>query len=73
MARKPKRISAFFYQTVAGAEPVRDWLKTLDEEDRKIIRDDIATVELGLTSRNAGLQGAGQRPLVGKKLAGEQT
>jgi phage-related protein len=45
MAQKLKKIPAFFYQTAAGAEPVRDWLKTLDEEDRKIIGSDIGTVE----------------------------
>ena len=45
MAKKLKKIPAFFYQTAAGAEPVRDWLKTLDEEDKKIIGDDMATVE----------------------------
>lgn len=47
MARQPKKIPAFFYQTAAGAEPVRDWLLTLDDEDRRIIGADIATVEYG--------------------------
>ncbi|MDP3739961.1 MAG: type II toxin-antitoxin system RelE/ParE family toxin [Hyphomonadaceae bacterium] len=47
MAQKLKRIPAFFYQTAAGAEPVRDWLRTLDDEDRKVIGEDIATVEFG--------------------------
>jgi hypothetical protein len=47
MARTPKRIPAFFYQSASGGEPVRDWLKTLDEEDRKTVGEDIATVEFG--------------------------
>lgn len=47
MARQPKKFPAFFYQTAAGAEPVRDWLLTLDAEDRRIIGVDIATVEYG--------------------------
>lgn len=47
MARQPKKIPAFFYQTAAGAEPVRDWLLTLDAEDRRVIGVDIATVEYG--------------------------
>ena len=47
MAKQPKKIPAFFYQTAAGAEPVRDWLKELDEDDRRVIGEDIATVEYG--------------------------
>lgn len=47
MARQPKKIPAFFYQTAAGAEPVRDWLLTLTDEDRRTIGVDIATVEYG--------------------------
>lgn len=42
-----KRIPAVFYRTAAGAEPVRDWLKKLSAEDRRIIGLDIATVEFG--------------------------
>lgn len=44
---KPKKINAYFFKTSAGAEPVRDWLKTLNEEDRRKIGYDIATVEFG--------------------------
>lgn len=47
MARQPKKLPAFFYQTAAGAERVRDWLQALDAEDRRIIGVDIATVEYG--------------------------
>lgn len=47
MARQPKKLPAFFYETAAGAEPVRDWLLTLDDEDRRVIGTDIATVEYG--------------------------
>jgi phage-related protein len=42
-----KRIPARFYKTEAGNEPVRDWLKGLDQEDRKLIGADIKTVEYG--------------------------
>ncbi len=45
MAKKLKKIPAFFYQPGSGAEPVRDWLKGLDEEDKQTIGEDIATVE----------------------------
>ena len=47
MAKQPKKIPAFFYQTPAGAEPVRDWLKKLDDDDRRVIGEDVATVEYG--------------------------
>lgn len=42
-----KRITVNFYQTGAGAEPARDWLQGLGREDRRIIGEDIKTVELG--------------------------
>ncbi len=45
--KTPKKIQAFFYETAGGSEPVRDWLKDLAEEDRRIIGADIATVEYG--------------------------
>jgi phage-related protein len=34
-----------FYRTSAGAEPVRDWLRSLDSEDRKIIGLDLMRVQ----------------------------
>lgn len=40
-----KRLSAFFYQTATGREPVREWLKQLDQADRKVIGEDIKDVE----------------------------
>lgn len=42
-----KILSAKFYSTPAGNEPVLDWLKGLSKEDRKTIGNDIRTVELG--------------------------
>ena len=44
---EPKRIEAAFYRTEAGTEPVRDWLRGLDREDRLRIGTDIKTVEFG--------------------------
>lgn len=40
-----KRLPASFYQLPSGREPVRQWLKALDEADRKIIGEDIKDVE----------------------------
>lgn len=42
-----KKLPAVFYCTAAGNEPVREWLKTLDAADRKIVGQDIATAEFG--------------------------
>ena len=42
-----KRITATFFATKSGTEPVRDWLKSLPREDQKRIGDDIRTVEFG--------------------------
>ncbi len=42
-----KRIPAAFYENASGQEPVRQWLKALNEKDRKIIGDDIRLVEFG--------------------------
>ena len=42
-----KKISAVFYQTELGAQPVRNFLLGLPRDDRRIIGNDIATVEYG--------------------------
>lgn len=47
MAERTKRITVIFYRTDSGNEPVRDWLKGLDAADRKIIGDDLQTLEYG--------------------------
>ncbi len=40
-------IPVIFYRTGAGAEPVRDWLRSLSAEDRRTIGTDLATVQVG--------------------------
>ncbi|MBN1594892.1 type II toxin-antitoxin system RelE/ParE family toxin [candidate division FCPU426 bacterium] len=40
-------LPAFFYKTTTGAEPVRDWLKSLNREEKKHIGEDIKTVQFG--------------------------
>jgi len=42
-----KKITSLFYETGNANKPVREWLLTLSKEDRKIIGDDIKTVEFG--------------------------
>jgi len=45
MKARPKRLPARFYRSDSGREPVRDWLKSLPPEDRRIIGEDIKDVE----------------------------
>ncbi len=45
MSEDLKKLVAVFFRTSSGNEPVREWLKALPVEDRKIIGKDIATVE----------------------------
>lgn len=40
-----KRVPAFFYQLASGREPVREWLRSLDDADRKVIGEDVKDVE----------------------------
>lgn len=40
-----KRLPASFYASPSGREPVREWLKALDRDDRKVVGEDIKDVE----------------------------
>lgn len=40
-------ITINFYRSANGNEPVREWLKELNRADRKVIGDDLQTVQLG--------------------------
>jgi phage-related protein len=40
-----KRLPAVFYALPSGREPVREWLRALDADDRKVIGEDIKDVE----------------------------
>jgi phage-related protein len=42
-----KRVPAIFFRTESGGEPLREWLKSMPPEDRKLIGEDIKTVEFG--------------------------
>lgn len=42
-----KKLPASFYVTSSGNEPVREWLLNLEDEDRRIVGQDIATAEFG--------------------------
>ena len=45
MDKDLKRLRVRFYRTTSGREPLREWLKELPAEDRKIIGEDIKDVE----------------------------
>ena len=47
MTQVPKKVTVFFYKSDTGKMPVRDWLLGLPDEDRKIVGEDIKTVEFG--------------------------
>ena len=40
-----KELPAVFYRARPGREPVRDWLRDLEPEDRKVVGDDIRDCE----------------------------
>ena len=42
-----KKITSLFYTSASGNKPVREWLLSLNKEDRKAIGEDIKTVEYG--------------------------
>jgi len=41
------RLRVVFFMTDSRREPVRAWLMSLDKEDRKIIGEDVKTVQFG--------------------------
>jgi hypothetical protein len=41
------KLKVVFYKSPSGNEPVRDWLKSLSIEDKKMIGEDIKTVQFG--------------------------
>jgi len=47
MTDEERRVPARFFQTETGNVPVLDWIKELSKTDRKIIGEDIKTVETG--------------------------
>ena len=41
----PRPLPVVFFRTDAGREPVRDWLKELAREERRIIGEDLKTLQ----------------------------
>jgi len=47
MPQRTKPLPVVFFATSAGREPVREWLKELDKDDRREIGADILAVQQG--------------------------
>lgn len=47
MNEDAKKLIVHFYRSLAGTEPVRDWLRRLTVEDRQVLGRDLCLVELG--------------------------
>jgi len=47
MTETLKKVPAVFYRTAEGKEPVRDWIKGLNLDDRKVVGKDVQKVEFG--------------------------
>ena len=47
MTDAAKRVRAVFFRAREGAEPVREWLRSMPKEDRRRVGSDIKTVEYG--------------------------
>lgn len=65
------RMRVVFYRTTTGNEPVREWLKALQPEDRKTVGDDLKTAQYGWPL-GAPLY-ASWRPTYGKCVPGSRT
>jgi len=61
----PRKIPLVFFRTLAGGEPVREWLKGLPEAERHIIGKDLLRAQWEVASRDAALQ------TIGKRLVGD--
>ena len=47
MVQRTEALEVYFYSTNSGNEPVREWLKDLPKEDRRVVGFDIKTVQYG--------------------------
>lgn len=45
MVDDPKKLPAIFYRSLSGAEPVREWLRELGQEKRRVVGYDIGKAE----------------------------
>ena len=63
MAKEPHpEIPVRFYRSAAGSEPVLEWLRSLNREDRRAIGLDLMRVQLGWPVGMAGWDATGEKP-----------
>jgi len=44
---RDRPLAVRFFRSATGREPVRDWLRSLDRETKKVIGEDIKTLQFG--------------------------
>src|SRR5436305_13328837 len=47
MVDRQKKLQVRFFETASGRRPVREWLLSLSDEDRRVVGKDIQKVEFG--------------------------
>jgi phage-related protein len=47
MSAQPPPIAVVFWRSATGREPVRDWLKDLPNEDRRVVGFDLRKLQIG--------------------------
>ena len=56
-------LPAFFYETAIGNQPVREWIRGLSMEDRKLIGPRYSEGRIRLATRHAVLSQSRERPV----------
>jgi len=59
-AQRPQKVPLVFFCTESGSEPVRGWLKSLDEIERHANRQRLAPGAMALAGRHASVPAARQ-------------
>ena len=49
-------LAVVFFRTELGREPAREWLQSLDRDDRRVIGEDIKVGAISLALRHAARQ-----------------
>jgi hypothetical protein len=69
---EPKKIPLVFFRTLAGNEPVREWLKELPEQDRQTISKDLLRA-MALAGGHASVPPDGRRAMGGSDRSANES
>ena len=69
---QPQKIPLIFYRTAAGSEPVREWLKGLDEAERQAIGKDLPGA-MAVAGRDAAVPPVGKWAVGGPNGPADET